>query len=302
MVDTGSLTRAAHVLGIAQPALSQQLAAMEASFGAKLLTRTRQGVAPTPAGRSLYRHAQIILKQLDQARVEVKHAYDEASGVVHVGLPLTAATVLAVPLLKATQARFPDISLHLVDGVSGGLLAELTTNGRLDIGILPGKLGGNGLTAQPLMTERLVLVSSRDSPMGKSDAPVRLAELQGYPLVLPEVNNRIRHAIDAGFAQIGVQPKIVAQMNSIFSLCAAAQANLGSAVMPWAGAAAVQQGLSIRPLIDPEIERPTYLAVSDVAPLLPASVAIYALIIEVTSDLITSGKWPGARLVLQASP
>jgi LysR family nitrogen assimilation transcriptional regulator len=125
--------------------------------------------------------------------------------------------------------------------------------------------------------------------------------LQDLPLVLPDTNNRIRQAIDSGFTQIGLQPRVVAEMNSILSLCAAAEANLGSAIMPWAGAAAVHNGMSIRPIIDPEIDRAICLAVSDATPLLPAPVAIYDLILEVTTELVTSGKWVGARLALQTA-
>jgi LysR family nitrogen assimilation transcriptional regulator len=297
MVDTGSLTRAAHVLGIAQPALSQQVAALEASFGAKLLVRSRQGVTPTPAGRSLYRHAQIILKQLDQARVEVRQASDEASGVVRMGLPLTAAAILSIPLLRAASARFPKITLYLDDGLPGKLLNELATNGRLDIGLLPGNFPLKGLGVQPLLTERLVLVSSRENPMGSKDGPVSVGELDGHPLVLPDANNRVRQTVDAGFASLGLRPNVVVEMNSIYSLCAAAGANMGSAIVPWAGAVAAAQGLSIRPLVDPEIERPIHLAVSDAAPLSAAAVVIYALILEVTTELVESGRWAGARLI-----
>ena len=74
IVDTGSLTRAAAALNIAQPALSQQLQSLVAHFRQKLLIRSQQGVTPTEAGRVLYRHAQAILKQFDQAETDVKRS------------------------------------------------------------------------------------------------------------------------------------------------------------------------------------------------------------------------------------
>ena len=152
MVDTGSLTRAADALGIAQPALSQQVAALEADFGAQLLIRSRQGVLPTPAGRALYRHAQIILQQLKQAHLEVACAAHEVAGLVRIGLPLTAAAVLSVPLLRAAHERFPNVTLDLADGLPGNLLNEFTMNGRVDIGLLPGNVSTSGILVQPLLT------------------------------------------------------------------------------------------------------------------------------------------------------
>ena len=71
IVDIGSLTQAADVLHIAQPALSQQLATLEGEVRQQLLVRTKRGVTPTEAGKVLYRHAQLILRQCDQARVDM---------------------------------------------------------------------------------------------------------------------------------------------------------------------------------------------------------------------------------------
>jgi LysR family transcriptional regulator, nitrogen assimilation regulatory protein len=302
MVDTGSLTRAADALGIAQPALSQQVAALEADFGAQLLLRSRQGVVPTPAGRSLYRHAQIILKQLDQAHVEVGRASHEVSGLVRIGLPLTAAAMLSVPLLRAAYHRFPNITLDLADGLPGNLLNEFAVNGRVDIGLLPGNVAATGINVHPLLTERLALVASAETAIGATDGPIRLGELEGQPLILPNVGNRVRQAVDAGFAAIGLMPTVVAEMNSIYSLCAAAAANVGSAIVPYAGARNSGQRLTVRLLIEPEIERPLYLATSNAAPMSAAAQVIHDLIIEITADLIATGKWPGARMILHTLP
>ena len=63
IVDVGSLTQAADLLHIAQPALSQQLAALEGEVRQQLLVRNKRGVTPTEAGKVLYRHAQLILRQ-----------------------------------------------------------------------------------------------------------------------------------------------------------------------------------------------------------------------------------------------
>lgn len=296
MVDTGSLTRAAQILGIAQPALSQQVAMMEADFGAQLLVRSRQGVSPTPAGRVLYRHAQIILRQLHQARTEVSRSVDELSGTVHIGLPLTAAAVLSVPLLEAAAARYPGIVLFLADGLPGNLLNEFTMNGRVDIGLLPGNVSATGITVRRLLRERLALVAARDSALGESDAPLPMKALEGTPLVLPEPANRVRQAVDAAFATIGVVPNVVAEMNSVYSLCSAAAAQLGVAIVPAAGAAAADTRLVARMLVEPEIERPLHIGYSNAAPLMPPVKAIHDLIISVTEDLIAAGAWPGARM------
>ena len=73
IVDIGSLTQAAEVLHIAQPALSQQVATLEGELDQQLLIRTKRGVTPTEAGKILYTHARTILRQCEQAQLSVWH-------------------------------------------------------------------------------------------------------------------------------------------------------------------------------------------------------------------------------------
>ena len=114
IVDIGSLTQAADVLHVAQPALSQQLATLEAEVRQQLLLRTTRGVTPTEAGKVLYRHAQLILRQCEQAKSEMSASNAGINGAVSVGLaPGTAAAGLALPLLRTTRARHPGILLYL---------------------------------------------------------------------------------------------------------------------------------------------------------------------------------------------
>ena len=74
IVDIGSLTQAADILHVAQPALSQQLATLEGEVRQQLLLRTKRGVTPTEAGKVLYRHAQLILRQCAQAQADMDAA------------------------------------------------------------------------------------------------------------------------------------------------------------------------------------------------------------------------------------
>ena len=164
IVDIGSLTQAADVLHIAQPALSQQIATLEGEFRQQLLVRTKRGVTPTEAGQVLYRHAQIILRQFELAQSDVNHSGRSLSGQVSVGLaPGTAASALALPLLKAVRARHPSILLYLNENF-GTTLSELVMNGRMDMAVLyAGKTPVHGLSFRSLLMEPLFLVVPRDT-------------------------------------------------------------------------------------------------------------------------------------------
>ena len=105
IVDIGSLTQAAEVLHIAQPALSQQVATLEGELNQQLLIRTKRGVTPTDAGKILYTHARAILRQCEQAQLAVHNVGQSLSGQVSIGFaPGTAASSITMPLLQAPVA------------------------------------------------------------------------------------------------------------------------------------------------------------------------------------------------------
>lgn len=138
VVDAGSITRAADLMHIAQPALSQQMTALEAQFGQRLLSRSKQGVEPTEAGRELYRHARTILRQLEQAHADVEVVGRELAGGVTVGLaPYSTVNALALPLLSVVRARHPRVLLR-IDEI-GGVLSEALMTGRMDMALLYGR-------------------------------------------------------------------------------------------------------------------------------------------------------------------
>ena len=119
IVDFGSLGKAAEKLFVAQPSLSQQMARLEDELGVPLLLRSNHGVTPTAEGDALYRHARLVLKQMEQLKQEVMKGVGVESGTVALGLPTTMASVLAVPLFERIQDRYPGIRLQFFETMSG---------------------------------------------------------------------------------------------------------------------------------------------------------------------------------------
>ncbi len=136
IVDIGSLTQAAEVLHIAQPALSQQVATLEGELNQQLLIRTKRGVTPTDAGKILYTHARAILRQCEQAQLAVHNVGQALSGQVSIGFaPRTAASSITMPLLQAVRAEFPEVVIYLHEN-SGAVLNEKLINHQLDMAVI----------------------------------------------------------------------------------------------------------------------------------------------------------------------
>lgn len=285
IVDIGSLTQASDVLHIAQPALSQQLATLEGEFRQQLLVRTKRGVTPTEAGKVLYRHAQIILRQFEQAQNDVKHSGQTLSGQVSVGLaPGTAASALSLPLLKAVRARHPGILLYLNENF-GTTLSELIMNGRMDMAVLYGSKAVHGLSFMPLLKEELYLVSPVD--MALSDHEISLAELQDVELLLPRQYNVMRKLVDEAFSGIHRVATVVAEIESATTLVAAIANGLGATILPGSAARVVGAACNARlsRIVEPVIEAPLSLCVSDHLPMSEPAMAVKEILLELVGDL-----------------
>ena len=286
IVDIGSLTQASEVLHIAQPALSQQLATLEGEFKQQLLVRTKRGVTPTEAGKVLYRHAQIILRQFEQAQSDVRNSGRALSGQVSVGLaPGTAASALALPLLKTVRARHPDVVLYLNENF-GTTLSELVSNGRMDMAVLYGGGSvGQGLSFEPLLTEELFVVAP-EGLMAQHDE-IALAQLRDLDLLLPRSHNYLRKYVDDAFASLQMSPRVVAEIESAATLSAAVATGVGATVLPVSAARAVAASIQARlaRIVSPSIEVPLALCVSDHLPLSEPAQAVKSIVLELVDNL-----------------
>lgn len=254
IVEMGSLTKAAAVLHVAQPALSQQLSGLESELGQQLLTRSKQGVKPTKAGELLYRHALVILKQLNDALADVELAGREVAGDVSLGLaPYSSANLIALPLLQLVRKRYPGIRLRIADNF-GPVLSEAMMTGRLDLALLfdPGPMGG--MEFEELLTEDLVLLRHQDQGAATEEG-IDVTALGELPLMLPSPVHTIRKAVTSACEAKGTSPMVVAEVGSVELLGQAVEAGLGATLLPRSVA---ERMVQFRPLrLDPVSPRIT---------------------------------------------
>lgn len=294
VVDIGSVTQAADVLHIAQPALSQQIATLEGEFRQQLLVRTKRGVTLTEAGKILYRHAQIILRQFDQAKSEVVNFGQALSGRVSVGLaPGTAASALSLPLLKTVKARHPGILLHLNENF-GTTLSELIMKGSMDMAILYGDKVVHGLSFLPLLKEELFLVGPPDMKLPQGQ--IELVQLRDVELLLLRPYNIVRKLVDEAFMRIQLTPRVMAEIESASTLIDAVAAGLGATILPVSAARVVAAACNARQcrIVAPVIEAPLSLCLSDHLPLAEPAAAVKEILLELAGDLASDIGLPHA--------
>lgn len=298
IVDHGSLSRAALVLHIAQPALTQQLRQLEEELGAQLLHRSAQGMTSTDAGKVFYEHAQAILKQVSDAKQAVTQSTTRPSGSVTLGVPHSISGALALPLLLAVQEKYPEITLQMTEELTGNLSEQLKS-GRINLAILfdDGQLAPFSTT--PLVDEEMYFIWRADSRFGKKRRSISLAQAADTTLILPDLQHGVRPRIENVVRAAGLKLSHVIEINSITILKSALLADMGATILPVAPLQdAIERELILAcPLNKPGISRTVSLCASKSIPLTNAAQAVANLVMEVSRQLCDSGRWHGARML-----
>lgn len=293
--EAGSLLQASGRLHVAQPALGQQIAALETDVGAKLFERSSKGMALTEAGKLFLTHAKVVLMDAERARLAVRETLSVPQGDVSIGLPTTVALAATLPILIACRDRLPGVRLKLVEAYSG-FLREWLLAGRLDIALLYGDTLEPGLSKRALLDDRLVLVTSHRGTRLPRRLP--LARLPEWPLVLPGVEHGLRRIIDDACAPHGLVLDVVAEIESLGSVKRAVEAGIGSTILPAVSVAEEVAAGRLRTVVidSPRMSRRVVHATNVMRPATSAAVAVNALIQEVVHGMTQSGSWPARWL------
>ncbi|UUX95198.1 LysR substrate-binding domain-containing protein [Aquabacterium sp. J223] len=292
VAEAGSLLKASARLHVAQPALGQQIAALEDEVGARLFERTSRGMALTDAGRTFLDHAKVVLADVERARAAVSASAGEPRGEVVIGLPTTAALAATVPIVRACRERLPQVRLKVIEGYSG-FVREWLTAGRLDLAILYGDAPVATLALQPLVEERLALITA--AAESHRPGPIALVDVARHPLVLPGREHGLRRIVDDACAAAGLTLDVVAEIDSLPNVKRVVEAGIGRTILP-AGAVAEEVAagrLTASTITDASMLRRVMLARSVARPASLAATAVAALTVDLIRGMVAAGAWPG---------
>ncbi|WP_328907284.1 LysR substrate-binding domain-containing protein [Streptomyces sp. NBC_00234] len=268
VAETRHFTRAAEEVHVSQPSLSQQIKALESELGAELFSRARGNIALTDAGEALLPLARRILADADTARHEVQELVQLRRGRIRLGATPSLCTGLLPDVLRAFHDLHPGIRLLLEEGGSHDLVRQLA-RGALDLAlvVLPLPAASPALTTVELLHEDLVVVSSAAEPAPGRKGRVRIADLQGAPLVMFRHGYDLRELTVAACRAEGFEPSFTVEGGEMDAVLGFVRAGLGVAVVPSMVANRAGHDLRTTPLASPGLRRTIALAHrSDVAP------------------------------------
>src|SRR5262252_5993597 len=181
VVEAGSITRGAARLHLPVAAPSTRIRNMEAALGTPLLHRERQGVQPTPAGRTLIHHARVVLQQVDRMHGELTEFASGLKGHIKLLSNTNALTEFLPEPLSAFLAANPKVNIDLEERLSDEIVAAVA-EGTADIGIVASTVELAGLEVFPFREDRFVIVVAPTHSLAKI-RQIAFADVLDYDFV-----------------------------------------------------------------------------------------------------------------------
>ena len=227
-----SFRQAARDLHVAQPALSQQIRALEQQLGVTVFDRSSRPIALTDAGMALLVHTRRILADVSLMRQELERLSAPPDATLTVGAMQYLAYLELPDLIASFQRLHQTIDLRVRVGNAGELFAMLAA-GEADCIICHRGDDGlpEGLAAHALRTERLVLVTSVDDPLGDADT-VQLKSLEHVPFITFRDGASIRTALEEAAGRAGFVPRVVVESADLATGIELVARGLGVTVVP----------------------------------------------------------------------
>lgn len=264
VVSLGSFSAAADRRKLSQPAISQQVRALERQLGIRLVDRSARKASPTPAGIELLAHARRIDAAVDAAREAVAQHVSGAAGRIRLGTGATACIYLLPPALRELKRREPGLEIAVSTGNTGDMLKALEANG-IDIGFVTLPVPARRFAVTPVLEDEFVLAAPARSRLPAEITPAIAATL---PIVVYEPGAQTRRIIDDWFQAAGQSIDPIMELGSVEAIKKLVGAGLGCGILPGSAVALGRdrQGLVVRPL-KPQLTRTLGIALRRDKPL-----------------------------------
>jgi DNA-binding transcriptional LysR family regulator len=230
VADAGSITHGAERAHLALAAASTRIRRMEEALGAALLVRTRQGVTPTQAGRTLLQHARTILRQADRLREDLGAYAGGLAGQIRVLSNTNALTEFLPEALSSFLSAHPHVGVDLEERLSDeivGLIAE----GVADLGIIAGTVDPGSLETFPFRRDRFVLVVARSHPLAKR-SKIAFAQVLDHDFVGLDRASALQRFLADKAARAGQPLRLRVQLRSFDAVCRLVECDVGIGIVP----------------------------------------------------------------------
>lgn len=230
VADTGSFSAAADKTFITQPAVSQHIRTLEKHLGVTLFERQGKKVYLSSAGRVFLPYASNILKQYEEAKVQVSESVNSYNGTIRIATIYSIGLHDLQPMVRKFMRKYPEVGIHL-EYHQNSTIYELILKRSIDFGLVAYPQKGTGFKSEVFAKDKLVLVQSVNRPVFKKKRLV-FSELNHMKFIALSSNTPTQQTIDLYLKSHGVIPETVHSYDNIETLKSAVVLGMGFAIIP----------------------------------------------------------------------
>ncbi|MES5947526.1 LysR family transcriptional regulator [Bacillus toyonensis] len=232
IVKQGSISKAAEVLHIAQPPLSQLLKKLETDLGTTLIHRYRQKWELTATGEILYQYANQMLMQIQDVKQQIQEIEQGIGGTVSIGVSSTCSNML-IDYVSTFRTQYPNVKIKIVTGNSEELLKKLEQR-EIDVALLL-RLGNSEQYEMKILKKQPTAVIIPSSwATSFSSQHVTIEQIAQFPFIMLGAMEGLSFNEDLFkvFDEHQVKPNIIIECKDIRMVVALVSRGLGLSVIP----------------------------------------------------------------------
>ena len=208
-----SFVKASAALYIAQSAVSIAIQKLEDELDLKLFSRNNKRVELTAEGEALLRHADKIMSQTREAKLELAEMSELKRGEVKLGMPAMLASYFFPSYLVDFKRQYPNIKITIIDEGTK-LIRQHLDQGVIDMGIISLDEANDDIESHPILHEEMLLCLSRTHPLARRQS-VKFSELKDQHLILNREGYFLREIVNRMCKQHKLEPKIDFEINLV---------------------------------------------------------------------------------------
>lgn len=236
---------AAERLEISQPALSQQIKALEMYLGVSLFKKQGRKIQLTKAGQFFLQRAAIIKKEMISVKEEIRYFQGHSREAVHLG---ASGSHFLMEVLSEFTDVFPDISLHVSEYSSKKTIQKIVDQ-QIDVGIVYQVEEMYGLASEVLFEDEIIVAIPKTHELANKKT-IELRDLENQPLILLEKEMHLRQVIDKELRRQKIVPNIICELSNHYACFDYCQAQFGLVITVRSFLRNIPQDVRIYPIQD----------------------------------------------------
>lgn len=276
--EHGHFTRAAHELGLSQPALSALIAQLEEELSVRLFDRSRRGAELTRAGREFLIASARVISEIDAAVGAARDYAQLRRGRLRIAALPSLCTFLLPAVIRRFHEQNENILIQVLDLHGDEIIARAQRRDvDFGLGYVP---PGDPVEHEPILADQLVAVAAR-SRIGNPGKTIAWKALAGHEIIAMGHGTTIRLLTEEGIRRSGADLHILLEPQQMPTAIAYARAGLGVAILPSTGVPrSLEEDMISATLIGPSVDRTVSIIRGDTGPLEPAAEAFLMMVRE----------------------